>query len=353
LTDALGQDQVGARKSSDERQAMDDRRFAAYAGARVMITGGLGFIGSALARRLVELGADVLLVDSLIPEYGGNLFNISGVEDRVRVNISDIRDVHGLRHLLRDRDFLFNLAGQTSHLDSMAEPVIDLEINCAAQLSLLEACRDVNPGIGVVFASTRQIYGRPDYLPVDERHLLRPVDVNGVNKMAGEAYHILYHDVYGLRTCALRLTNTYGPRMRIKDARQTFVGIWLRAVLEGRPFEVWGGEQLRDFTYVDDAVEAFLAAAVTPEATGRAFNVGGEEVLSLKQVAGALVEANGGQGSYEVRPFPAERKKIDIGDYYADDSLFRRTTGWRARTPVHEGLKRSLAFFRDHLQHYL
>jgi len=332
---------------------MDDRRFAAFAGARVMITGGLGFIGSALARRLVALGADVLLVDSLIPQYGGNLFNIHGLEGRLQVNVSDIRDVHGLRHLLRDRDFLFNLAGQTSHLDSMTDPVADLEINCAAQLSLLEACRAVNPDIGIVFASTRQIYGRPERLPVDETHLLRPVDVNGVNKMAGEAYHILYHNVYGMRSCALRLTNTFGPRMRIKDARQTFVGIWLRAILEGRPFEVWGGEQLRDFTYVDDAAEAFLIAALTPEANGRAFNVGGEEVLSLRQLADALIDANDGEGRYEIRQFPAERKRIDIGDYYADDSLFRQTTGWRARTSIRDGLARSLAFFRDNLEHYL
>jgi UDP-glucose 4-epimerase len=331
---------------------MDDRRFAAFKGARVIITGGLGFIGSTLARRLVELGSDVLLVDSLVPEYGGNLFNIRGIEDRVQVNISDVRDVHGLRHLLRGRDFLFNLAGQTSHLDSMTEPVVDLEINCKAQLTLLEACRAVNRDINIVFASTRQIYGRPDYLPVDEKHLLRPVDVNGVNKMAGEAYHILYNSVYGMRTCALRLTNTYGPRMRIKDARQTFVGIWLRSVIDGKPFEVWGGEQLRDFTYVDDAVEAFLVAALSPAANGCVFNVGGEEVLSLKQLAEALVDANGG-GHYAVREFPSERKKIDIGDYYADDSLFRNTTGWHATTPIREGLKRSLAFFRENLSHYL
>ena len=332
---------------------MDDRRFAAFKGARVIITGGLGFIGSTLARRLVELGSDVLLVDSLVPEYGGNLFNIRGIEDRVQVNISDVRDVHGLRHLLRGRDFLFNLAGQTSHLDSMTEPVVDLEINCKAQLTLLEACRAVNRDINIVFASTRQIYGRPDYLPVDEKHLLRPVDVNGVNKMAGEAYHILYNSVYGMRTCALRLTNTYGPRMRIKDARQTFVGIWLRSVIDGKPFEVWGGEQLRDFTYVDDAVEAFLVAALSPAANGCVFNVGGEEVLSLRQLADALIDANGGVGRFEVRQFPPERKKIDIGDYYADDSLFRKTTGWRARTPVREGLERSLSFFREHLEHYL
>jgi UDP-glucose 4-epimerase len=325
---------------------------AAFAGARVMITGGLGFIGATLAERLVALGSEVLLVDSLVPEYGGNLFNIAGVRDRVTVNISDIRDVHGLRFLLQGQDYLFNLAGQTSHLDSMADPVTDLEINCRAQLTLLEACRAVNPRITVVFASTRQIYGKPDYLPVDEKHALHPVDVNGVNKMAGEAYHILYHDVYGLPATALRLTNTYGPRMRIKDARQTFVGVWLRAVLEDRPFEVWGGEQLRDFTYVDDAVEAFLLAAVVPETKGRVFNIGGERVLSLRELADTLVAANGG-GRYVVRNFPAERKRIDIGDYYAADDLFRQVTGWRPQVPIAEGLARSLAFFREHVSHYV
>jgi UDP-glucose 4-epimerase len=326
--------------------------YAAFAGARVLITGGLGFIGSNLARRLVELGSDVLLVDSLIPEYGGNLFNVADIADRVTINISDIRDTYGLHHLLRGRDYLFNLAGQTSHLDSMTDPVVDLEINCQAQLTLLEACREVNPDINIVFASTRQIYGRPDYLPVDEQHILRPVDVNGVNKMAGEAYHNLYYDVYGMRSCALRLTNTYGPRMRIKDARQTFVGVWLRAVLEKREFEVWGGEQLRDFTYVDDAVDAFLRAALTPEMAGKACNIGGHGPVSLLSLAEALVAANGG-GSFAKREFPAERKRIDIGDYYASDAMFRRITGWAPQVDLRAGLADSLDFFRQHLAHYL
>jgi UDP-glucose 4-epimerase len=329
-----------------------DSGYAAFAGTRVLITGGLGFIGSNLARRLVELGSDVLLVDSLIPEYGGNLFNVADIVDRVTVNISDIRDTYGLHHLLRGRDYLFNLAGQTSHLDSMTDPVVDLEINCRAQLTLLEACREVNPGINIVFASTRQIYGRPDYVPVDEQHILRPVDVNGVNKMAGEAYHNLYHDVYGMRSCALRLTNTYGPRMRIKDARQTFVGVWLRAVLEEREFEVWGGEQLRDFTYVEDAVDAFLLAALTPDMAGKACNIGGHGPVSLQSLAQTLVAANGG-GRFAKREFPAERKRIDIGDYYATDAMFRRLTGWAPRVDLRAGLEQSLAFFRQHVAHYV
>ena len=323
-----------------------------FAGKRVVITGGLGFIGSTLARELVRRGAEVLIVDSLIPQYGGNLRNIRGLEKQVQVNLADIRDRHVLPVLLQGRDVLFNLAGQTSHLDSIHDPETDLEINCRAQLSLLEACRQHNPGLSVVFASTRQIYGKPDYLPVDEQHPIRPVDVNGINKCAGEWYHTLYHQVHGLRTCVLRLTNTIGPRMRVKDARQTFLGVWVRQLLEGKPIEVWGGEQLRDFTYVDDCVEALLLAAQNPAAAGRVFNLGGRERVSLAELARLMVAANGG-GEYAVREFPAERKKIDIGDYYADWTHIRDTLGWVPRTALPVALKRTLAYYRKELKHYL
>lgn len=325
---------------------------AGWQGRRTLITGGLGFIGSTLAHRLVAAGADVTLVDSLIPEYGGNPCNIAGIEDRVRVNVSDVRDPHSMRHLVQGQDVLFNLAGQASHLDSMEDPYTDLEINSRAQLSILEACRRHNPSVRVVFASTRQIYGRPQYLPVDEKHLLRPVDVNGVNKIAGESYHLVYHDAYGMRTCSLRLTNTIGPRMRVKDARQTFLGVWVRHILEGRPFEVWGGDQRRDFTYVDDVVEALLLAADGERANGAFFNLGGREVVTLRALAEMLVEANGG-GTFETREFPAERKRIDIGDYYADWSLIRDALGWEPRTDLREALRRTLDYYRRHLGRYL
>jgi UDP-glucose 4-epimerase len=321
-----------------------------WVGRRVLITGGLGFIGSSLAHRLVGLGADVLIVDSLIPQYGGNWFNLHGIQDRVRVNLADLRDRHVLPHLVRGRDVIFNLVGQTSHLDSMTDPLTDLAINTEAQLHLLEACRKEAPDTRIVFASTRQIYGAPSYLPVDEAHPLVPPDVNGVNKLAGEFYHLLYHRVYGLRASSLRLTNTYGPRMRVKDARQTFLGIWIRLALQGKPFEVWGGEQLRDFTYVDDAVDAFLAA-VTPATEGKAFNIGGFPPLSLAALAETLLAANGG-GSSVVKPFPDDRKKIDIGDYHADDAAFRAATGWRPRIDMPEGLRRTLDWYRVNLPHY-
>ena len=319
---------------------------------RVLITGGLGFIGSNLARRLVAQNVQVTLVDSLIPEYGGNLFNIAGIEDRVRVNISDVRDEHSLRYLVQGQDYLFNLAGQTSHLDSMQDPFTDLEINCRSQLSILETCRKYNPRIKIVFSSTRQLYGKPDRLPVDETHLLRPVDVNGINKMAGEWYHILYNNVYGVRACALRLTNTYGPHMRIKDARQTFLGVWIRLLLEGKPFEVWEGDQLRDFTYVDDAVDALLLCAASEKTDGQIFNLGGEQPFRLRDVAELLVQINGG-GKFAVKSFPTERKQIDIGDYYSDWRRIREATGWHPRVPLQEGLARTLAYYRQHLDHYL
>ena len=325
---------------------------SSFSGKRVLVTGGLGFIGSTLAHRLVHLGAEVILVDSLITEYGGNLFNIEEIKDKVRVNISDVRDGHSMKYLVQGQDFLFNLAGQTSHMDSMQDPYTDLEINCRAQLSILEACRKHNSSVKLVFASTRQIYGKPDYLPVDEKHLLRPVDVNGINKMAGEWYHILYNNVYGIRSCALRLTNTYGPRMRVKDARQTFLGIWVRLLAEGKPFEVWGGGQLRDFTYVEDAVDALLLAAASDGGNGQTFNLGGEQAIRLEDLAALLVEAGGG-GEFRIRSFPEDRKRIDVGDYYADDRLIRKILGWEPRVSLREGLAKTVAYYRAHLKHYL
>jgi UDP-glucose 4-epimerase len=323
----------------------------AFAGARVLVTGGLGFIGSALAARLVELGAEVALVDDLFAEGGANYANIAPIRDRVRVVIADLRDADALAPLVAGRDYLFNLAARTSHMGSVADPLADLDVNCRAQLGLLELCRVHAPRAAIVFAGTRQVYGRPDRLPVDESHPLRPPDPNGVSKMAGEAYHLLYHRIHGLGAVSLRLTNTYGPRMRIKDGRQTFLGLWVRRVLEGEPFEVWGGEQRRDLAYVDDVAEAFLRAAASPEAKGRAFNICGAPSLPLAELARLLVAANGG-GRFEVKPFPPDRLKIDIGDYEADDGLFRRVTGWRPAVDLADGLARTLAYFRTHSSDY-
>jgi len=326
---------------------------AVFGGKRVMITGGLGFIGGNLAIALAELGADVLLVDSLIPQYGGNLYNVASIEDRVRINIADVRDEYSMRYLVQGQDFIFNLAGQVSHLDSMQDPYTDLEINCRSQLSILEACRRNNPEVKIIYAGTRQQYGKPDYLPVDERHLMHPTDVNGVNKMAGEWYHIVYNNVYGVRATSLRLTNTYGPRMRIKDARQTFLGWWIRLLLEGRSLEIYGdGSQLRDFNYVDDVVKAFLLAAASDEANGQVYNLGAPEPISLLDLAQLMIEENGG-GSYALVEWPRERKPIDIGSYYGDYRKIKAELGWEPTVSLREGLAQTLEYYRRNLSHYV
>lgn len=319
---------------------------------KIIITGGLGFIGSNLAERLVGLGAQVLLLDSLIPSYGGNLFNIDGIRDHVQVNISDVRDEHSLRYLVQGQDYLFSLAGQNSHLDSMNDPFTDLEINTRSQLSILETVRQHNPRIKIVFTSTRQVYGRPEYLPVDEKHPLQPVDVNGINKLAGEYYYLLYNSVYGMNACVLRLTNTYGPRMRIKDARQTFLGIWIKQILEGKPIEVWGGEQLRDFTYVSDVVDALLMVAISNKVNGQVFNLGSQQCISLASLASLLIQMNGG-GEYIIREFPKERKAIDIGDYYANSQRIASLLGWKNQVSLSDGLAFTLEYYRNNLGHYI
>lgn len=324
-----------------------------FSGANILITGGLGFIGSHLAKRLVDEGAHVTIVDSLLPQYGGNLFNIQSIRDLVKIEIKDVRDRDQINLVLKNQDYLFNLAGQTSHLDSMLDPKTDLDINAAAQLSILEGCRFINPRIKVVFASTRQVYGKPKYLPVNEIHPINPVDVNGINKLAGEWYHLLYNNVYGIKACALRLTNTYGPGMRIKDARQTFLGIWFRRLIERNEIEIYGdGRQLRDFNYVDDCVNALLLAALSDDANGKVYNLGSDEVISLISLAEKMTNM-GYEGNFKIIPFPEDRKAIDIGDYYGDYSLIKHDLNWSSKVSLDKGLKLTADFYKQHIQHYL
>jgi UDP-glucose 4-epimerase len=324
-----------------------------FSSAKVLITGGLGFIGSNLAIKLVEQKAKVTIIDSLIPEYGGNEFNIEPIKNSVNVNITDVRDEHAMKHLIQGHDYLFNLAGQTSHLDSMHNPFPDLEINARAQLSILEACRKFNPTVKIVFASTRQVYGVPIVVPVDENHPLKPVDVNGINKIAGESYHLLYNNIYGIKATALRLTNTYGPRMRIKDARQTFLGIWVKRLIAGEPILVYGdGKQIRDFNYVSDVVDALLIVAKSDQANGLVFNLGAEDPISLKDTAEMMVQI-AKTGKYELVPFPGELKQIDIGNYYGDYRKIRATLGWKPKVMLNEGLKSTIEYFKENYKHYV
>jgi UDP-glucose 4-epimerase len=323
-----------------------------YRGRRVMITGGLGFIGSNLARQLVDLGADILLVDSLIPDYGGNLFNIDGIAEHVRLNIADIRQQTTMNYLVRDCEVIFNLAGQVSHIDSMRDPYTDLEINCRSQLTILEACRYNNPGVKLVFAGTRQVYGRPQGLPVDETHLVRPTDVNGINKAAGEYYHLVYNSVFGVRACSLRLTNVYGPRQLIKHSRQGFIAWFIRLAIENKPIQIYGdGSQLRDFVYVDDAADAFLRAGANDACNGEVFNVGGDRPISHRELA-ALLTGIAQSGSITYVDWPPDKKAIDIGDFYADSSKFAQATGWTPTVTLRNGLCRTVEFYRRHLDRY-
>jgi UDP-glucose 4-epimerase len=324
-----------------------------YRGRKVLITGGLGFIGSNLAHTLVALGADVLIVDSLLADYGGNLFNVAGLEHQLRVNIADIRQGTTMNYLVRGREVIFNLAGQVSHIDSMRDPHTDLEINCRSQLTLLEACRQHNPGTKVVFAGTRQIYGRPDRLPVDETHLVRPTDINGINKAAGENYHIVYNNVFGVRACSLRLTNVYGPRQLIRHNRQGFVGWFIRLALEGQEIQIYGdGSQVRDFVYVDDVSDAFLRAGYADACNGDVFNVGGDEPITHRDLVTMLLEESG-RGTVRFIAWPDEKRRIDIGSFYSDSSKFTAATGWTPTVPLRTGLQRTLAYYRAHFDRYI
>lgn len=323
-----------------------------YSGENALVTGGLGFIGSTLARRLVELGAQVTIVDNLDPDSGANFFNVAGIRREVRVIEADLGGETSMKDAVAGQAYLFNLGGQMSHVGSMQDPFKDLNANAMAQLRLLETCRAVNPGVNIVFAGTRQVYGKPKYLPVDEKHLLSPLDNNGVSKRAGEMYHIVYNRVYGMSTCVLRMTNTYGPRMRIKDDKLTFIGWWVRQLLEGGEIQVFGdGSQRRDLNYVDDVVDALLRCACHPAARGKIYNLGGDPV-SLLDLARLMIETHGG-GKYALVPFPENRKRIDIGDYYGDYSLAEDEVGWKPRVSLREGVKRLMDFYAENWEQYL
>ncbi len=326
---------------------------AAFSGRRVLVTGGLGFIGSHVARRMVEYGAEVTVIDALVPGYGGNLFNVDDIRDRIQLVVDDVREVPAIEACVEGRDFIFNLVGQVSHTDSMSRPDIDLENNCHAPLAVLEACRRTNRAAHIVYSSTRQIYGRPDRLPVDESHPCRPVDVNGIHKWAAEQYHRLYDEVYGIWSSVLRLTNTYGPGVLVKHPRQGFIGWFVRKVVEGGEIEIMGdGTQVRDMNYIDDVVDALLLAAMTPAARGQIYNLGSPAPVSLREIATSLVDI-AGSGSLRFVPFPPERKRIDVGSVTVDYARIRADLGWEPRVGLDDGLARSIRYYQQHLGRYL
>jgi len=321
-----------------------------WAGRKILVTGGAGFLGANLCHTLGARGARVTALDGFLFGGGANPANLEGAG--VELVRADIREVD-LRPLCEGAEVIFNLAAQTSHMGGQKDPLADIAVNAVAQVRLIQAAREAAPDAVVVHASTRQFYGRPLRLPVDEEHPVAPPDANGVSKFAGEQYWMIEHRVQGRPVVSLRLTNCYGPRLRIRDARQTFLGIWIRNVLEGKPFEVWGGAQLRDMTYVDDVTEAFLAAAATPAYHGRVFNIGGAPPASLAEIAAMMVAAAGPGARYDTREFPADRARIDIGSYHADDTAFRTASGWAPRVMLEDGIRRSLEWFRPRLGQYL
>ena len=317
-----------------------------------MILGGLGFIGSNLAHRLVSLGARVLVVDSLSPTYGANLFNVHEIRDRVHVNVTDLRDEHAMAYLVRGQNYIFNLAGQSGHVLSMEEPQTDLRINTEGALTVLEACRHHNPRAKVLYASTRNVYGRPTSLPVTEEAPLAPIDNNAVANLAAEQYHQLYSRIHGIPTTSLRLTNTYGPRQMMKEDSGRFgmIYLWIRRVIDGQPLQLMGGHQVRDYTYIDDCVEALLLAAASPRADGEIYNLGGE-VMGFSALADLLIELAGG-GSVERTELPPERQAIDPGKVYLSYEKIQRALGWDPKVSLREGLTRTIRYYRTHREHY-
>jgi UDP-glucose 4-epimerase len=329
------------------------KKFSEYQGRSVLITGGLGFIGSNLALHLVDIGdVEVSIIDALVPGQGGNLFNIIKIKDQVKLHLSNIDNSSLSEHLVNGVDYIFNLAGNVSHIDSMLEPQFDLALNCSAQLKLLEACRKFNPHVKIVFSSTRQVYGKPVYLPVDEEHRVAPPDINAIHKLTAENYHLLYHQLYGMRTVCLRLTNTYGPRQLMEHDRQSFIAWFTRQAIDGGVIELYGGgRQRRDLNYVDDVVEALLLAGAAEAAEGEVFNLGGDESVSLAEIADELLSLTGA-GSVRNMPFPIARQLIDIGNFHSNFSKIERVLGWRPHTSLRVGLARTIEFYRQHRDHY-
>jgi UDP-glucose 4-epimerase len=329
----------------------DHRDF--YRHRRVLITGGLGFIGSNLAHALVDLEAEVAIVDALLEDCGGRRGNIAAIASQIAVHVEDIGQPGVMDELVRGREIVFNLAGQVSHIDSMRQPFRDLEVNCRNQLTLLEACRRHNPDVKVVFAGTRQVYGRAQSLPVDESHLVRPTDVNGINKVAGEYYHLVYNDAFNVRGCSLRLSNVYGPRQLVRHDRQGFIGWFIRLAVEGKTIQIYGdGSQMRDLVYVDDAVDAFLRAGASDRCNGKVYNVGGSGPITHRDLTALLLEI-AGSGHVEYIEWPAAKKAIDIGSFYVTSEKFAAETGWRPAVTLRDGLARTVAFYRRHLPEYL
>ena len=317
---------------------MDDKRFKR---AKVAVLGGAGFIGRALAQRISGY-VDVLRVI----DKRASSTQYSDLKN-TEVHEADARDQESIGRAVKNCSIVFNLIGEGGHLESIDNPLQDLESNVCAQLTILEACKAQAPGAHIIFASTRQVYGSPEYLPVPECHPVNPLDVNGINKLAAENYHLLYSRMCGIRSTVLRLTNTYGPGMLTSGANSTFLGAWIRQLLDGKPISIFGdGGSVRDMTHVQDVVDAFVKAASFPLKTnGEIFNVGSGVPLTLKEIADHLIRLSKYPTEIEFQPIPQLLRQIDIGDYVADVKKFKNRTGWLAKIPFLKGLRATLDSF--------
>lgn len=316
----------------------------------ILITGGLGFIGSNLAIKLVKDGAKVEIYDALVKNFGGNLFNIRPVKKDVKITIADLREETSVYKSVKNKDLIFNLAGNLSHVDSMANPLMDLDINCRAQLCLLEACRKINPTVKIIFAGTRNQYGKALYLPVDEKHIQEPTDINGINSIAAEKYHFLYFKVYGVRGASLRMSNTFGPRHQMKHPRQGVLNWFIRQILDGEKIMLYGdGSQIRDINYVSEVIDALIMLAKSRGQWGEAFNLGGHPMSLLEFVKQATAVTGGG---YKFLRFPPERKAIEIGNYVADIKKIKERTGWEPSVSVEDSLIETFDYYKKNRKHY-
>lgn len=323
-----------------------------FSGCNVLVTGGLGFIGSALTLALREAGARVTVIDSLSAGDGGNRENLRDVSD-VEIVVADIADRAALTPLVQRADLVFNLSGKVSHIDSVNDPLADLHANTISQLAFLEVCRRSKPSVRIVHTSTRQIYGKSETPSVTEESPIRPIDPNGISKFASDAYHRMFARDFGMKTAVLRLTNTFGPRQLLAHNRQGFIPWFIRTAMTGGEITIYGdGRQTRDILYVDDAVDALLRVAALPELTGQVFNIGSPFIHSVGEVAALSVELSG-SGSFRLIPFPEEKKRIDVGSVACDYSAMTQATGWVPSTPLRDGIARTIEYFRPRLPAYL
>lgn len=323
-----------------------------YAGKKVLVTGGLGFLGSNLARRLCELGAKVALLDSLLKSHGGNPFNIADFKKKVRWHKGDIRNKALVEKLIEGAEILFNIAAQTSHTDSMKNPWLDVDINTRGQITLLEACRRLNPRIRIVYCSTRAVYGSSSKSVIDEETSPNPMDIYSANKLAGENYHRIYAKVFGLNATILRVANGYGPRAQMKEPSFGILNWFIRLALDDQPIKIFGdGRQVRDYAYVEDIVQAFLKTAEKQDLPGEVLNVGSGRGVPLIDIVKDVVRI-AGTGKITYVPWPETNKKIDVGDFVADVGKIKTRTGWEASMELERGLRETIVFYRKHKRHY-